>query len=250
MGREEFISWLLVGGGLELYQELLQKELQRDVVVFFTSSLPYWEAFGWLRKSFTGLDDLRKLRYRTSGLGMEMMKNMGIAVVTLPGAEVIPALERGAIDGAEWAIPSHDILVGFQNVVKQYYMPDLRQPPSYQEVLINKKKWEELPADLKAIVKYACWAEIIRMTATSVDLDSKAAEELMTKHGVQLLATPPDVLKAEMEAMDKVYEVESKKNPFFAKVLNSQREFARRAVPHAQRLRPPLESLNNHYWAR
>lgn len=248
MGREEFMSWLFAGGGQELYQELLQKELQRDVVIFFTSSLPYWEAFGWARKSFSSLEDLRKMRYRTSGLGMEMMKNMGISVVTLPGAEVLPALERGAIDGAEWAIPSHDILIGFHNVAKQYYMPDLRQPPSYQEVLINKKRWEELPADLKAIVKYACWAEIIRMTATSVDMDSKAAEELASKHGVQLTPTPADVLQAEVEAMDKVFETEAQKNPFFAKVLNSQRDFARRAVPHAQRLRPPIEVLNQHYW--
>jgi TRAP-type mannitol/chloroaromatic compound transport system substrate-binding protein len=248
MGREEFMSWLFAGGGQELYQELLQKELQRDVVIFFTSSLPYWEAFGWARKSFSSLEDLRKMRYRTSGLGMEMMKNMGISVVTLPGAEVLPALERGAIDGAEWAIPSHDILIGFHNVAKQYYMPDLRQPPSYQEVLINKKRWEELPADLKAIVKYACWAEIIRITATSVDMDSKAAEELASKHGVQLTPTPADVLQAEVEAMDKVFETEAQKNPFFAKVLNSQRDFARRAVPHAQRLRPPIEVLNQHYW--
>jgi len=162
------------------------------------------------------------MKYRTSGLGMEMMKNMGISVVTLPGAEVLPALERGAVDGAEWAIPSHDILIGFYNVASYYYMPDLRQPPSYQDVLINRKKWDELPADLKAIVKYACWAEIIRMTATSVDMDSKAAEELVSKHGVKIMPTPPDVLKAEIEAMDKVYAAESTKNPFFAKVLNSQ----------------------------
>ncbi|GIX47516.1 MAG: hypothetical protein KatS3mg131_1727 [Candidatus Tectimicrobiota bacterium] len=250
MGRLEFISWLFAGGGLELYNELLQKELRMNVVAFFTTTLPYWEAFGWTRRPFANLDELRKMKYRTSGLGMEMMQNMGISVVTLPGAEVFPALERGAIDGAEWAIPSHDILVGFQDVAKYYYMPDFRQPASYQELLINKAKWDELPPDLKAIVKYACWAEIIRMTAVSVDLDSKAAQELVTKHGVKILRTPDDVLRAQLEAIDKVYEVESKKNPFFAKVLNSQREFARRAVPHAQRIQPPLELAIEHWWKK
>jgi TRAP-type mannitol/chloroaromatic compound transport system substrate-binding protein len=79
-------------------------------------------------------------------------------------------------------------------------------------------------------------------------MDSKAAEELASKHGVQLTPTPADVLQAEVEAMDKVFETEAQKNPFFAKVLNSQRDFARRAVPHAQRLRPPIEVLNQHYW--
>ena len=81
---------------------------------------------------------------------MEMMQNMGVSVVTLPGAEVLPALERGAVDGAEWAIPSHDILIGFHNVTKYYYMPDLRQPASLQDLLINTSVWAALPDDLKS----------------------------------------------------------------------------------------------------
>lgn len=248
MGRLEFSSWLFAGEGLDLYNELLQKELKMNVVAFMTATVPYWEAFGWARKPFTSLDDLRKMKYRTSGLGMEMMQNMGVSVVTLPGAEVLPALERGAVDGVEWAIPSHDIIMGFHNVATNYYMPDLRQPPSYNEVLINKQKWEELPPDLQAIVKYACWAEIIRMAAHTVDMDSKAMQELTTKHGVKIRQTPEDVLRAEMEAMDKVFAAESAKNPFFAKVLNSQREFAKRTVPHAQRLSPPMKIIVEHYW--
>ena len=160
MDREEYLSWLFAGGGLELYNEMLQKELKMNVVVpAFTTSLPYWEPLGWFKRPFNGLDDLRKMRFRTSGLGMEMMKTMGIAVVTLAGGEVIPALERGAVEGAEWAIPSHDIVMGFQNVTKYYYMPDLRQPASYQEIVINKAKWDALPKDLQAIVKWASLAE-------------------------------------------------------------------------------------------
>jgi TRAP-type mannitol/chloroaromatic compound transport system substrate-binding protein len=251
MDREEYLGWLFAAGGLELYNELLQKELKMNVVVpVFTTSLPYWEPLGWFKKPFNSLDDLRKMRFRTSGLGMEMMKTMGISVVTLAGGEVIPALERGAIEGAEWAIPSHDILMGFQNVTKNYYMPDLRQPASYQEVIINKRKWDELPKDLQAIVKWAGMAEIIRMTAYSVDLDSKAVEELEKKHGVKILKTPDDVLKAQVAAIDKVYEVEAQKNPFFARVLKSQKEFAARAVPHAQKIRPPIEVVVAHYWKK
>ncbi len=251
MDREEYLSWLYAGGGLELYNELLQKELKMNVIVpAFTTSLPYWEPLGWFKRPFNSLDDLRKLKFRTSGLGMEMMKTMGVSVVTLAGGEVIPALERGAVDGAEWAIPSHDILMGFQNVTKNYYMPDLRQPASYQEVLINRKKWDELPKDLQAIVKAASNAEIIRMTAYSVDLDSKAAEDFEKKFGVKISRTPDDVLKAQVAAIDKVYEAEAAKNPFCAKVLKSQREFATRAVPHAQRIRPPIEVVIAHYFKK
>jgi TRAP-type mannitol/chloroaromatic compound transport system substrate-binding protein len=249
MDREEYLAWLYAGGGLELYNELLQKELKMNVIVpAFTTSLPYSEPLGWFKKSFNNLDELRKLKFRTSGLGLEMMKTMGVTVVTLPGGEVIPALERGVVDGAEWAVPSHDILMGFQNVAKNYYMPDLRQPASYQEVLINRKKWDELPKDLQAIVKAASNAEIIRMTAYSVDLDAKAAEELEKKHGVQIKRTPSDVLKAQVAAIDKVYEAEAQKNPFFAKVLKSQREFAARTVPHGQRIRPPSDVMISHYF--
>jgi TRAP-type mannitol/chloroaromatic compound transport system substrate-binding protein len=251
MDREEYLSWLFAGGGLELYNDMLQKELKMNVVVpAFTTSLPYWEPLGWFKRSFNSLDDLRQMRFRTSGLGMEMMKTMGVSVVTLAGGEVIPALERGAVEGAEWAIPSHDIIMGFQNVTKYYYMPDLRQPASYQEVVINKAKWEALPKDLQAIVKWASLAEIIRMTAVSVEADSKAAEEFEKKHGVKILKTPDDILKAQVEAIDKVYAAEAQKNPFFAKVLTSQKEFAQRAVPHAQRIRPPIEVIVEHYWKK
>jgi len=251
MDREEYLSWLYAGGGLELYNELLQKELKMNVIVpAFTTSLPYSEPLGWFKKPFANLDELRKLKFRTSGLGLEMMKTMGVTVVTLPGGEVIPALERGVVDGAEWAVPGHDILMGFQNVAKNYYMPDFRQPASYQEVLINRKKWDELPKDLQAIVKAASNAEIIRMTAYSIDLDSKAAEELEKKHGVQIRRTPPDVLKAQVAAIDKVYEAEAQKNPYFAKVLKSQKDFAARTVPHGQRIRPPIDVVIAHYFKK
>ena len=250
LGRDEFLSWLHSGGGMELYNELLQKELKLNVVAFFTTTLCYWEAFGWFRKPFDSLAELRKMKFRTSGLGLQMMRHMGVAGVQMPGGEVVPALERGTIDGAEWAIPSHDILMGFQNVTKYYYMPDMRQPPGIQEFLINKTKWDELPADLKAIVKNALLAEIMRMNNASIDLESKAIRELTEKHGVKIMRTPEDVLKAQMTAIDKVYEEEAAKNPFFAKVLASQREFAQRVVPHAARIRPPLERAVEHSWQK
>lgn len=250
LGRDEFLSWLHSGGGMELYNELLQKELKLNVVAFFTTTLCYWEAFGWFRKPFESLADLRKMKFRTSGLGLLMLQNMGITTVQMAGGEVVPSLERGTIDGAEWAIPSHDILMGFQDVTKYYYMPDMRQPPGIQEFLINKTKWDELPADLKAIVKHALLAEIMRMNNASIDLESKAAKDLVEKHNVKLMRTPEEILKAQLPAMDKVFDEESKKNPFFAKVLASQREFAQRVVPHAARMRPPLESAVSHYWAK
>ncbi|HEX4893651.1 MAG TPA: TRAP transporter substrate-binding protein [Hyphomicrobiaceae bacterium] len=250
LGRDEFISWMLSGGGLDLYNEMLQKELKLNVICLITTTVPYWEAFGWLKKPFENLAELRRIKYRTSGMGLDMLRNMGMTGVQMPGGEVLPALERGTIDGAEWGIPSHDILMGFHNITKYYYMPDMRQPPAVHELLINKSKWDELPPDLKAIVRAASLAEIVRMSAHSIDLDSKAAVELQEKHGVKILRTPDEVFKAQLEGVDKVFEAESAKNPFFAKVLTSMRDFAKRAVPHAARIRPPLEQAVQHYWSK
>src|SRR5215475_7638805 len=130
--------------------------------------------------------------------------------------------------------------VGMQTVA-------VARPDGYT-VLITVPAISTIP--VQAIVKWAGMAEIIRMTAYSVDLDSKAVEELEKKHGVKILKTPDDVLKAQVAAIDKVYEVETQKNPFFARVLKSQKEFAQRAVPHAQKIRPPIEVVVAHYWKK
>jgi TRAP-type mannitol/chloroaromatic compound transport system substrate-binding protein len=250
MGQNEFTAWLYNGGGQELYNDLLQKELKMDVVAHFTTIQPFWEAFGWLKKPMTNLEDLKKLKFRSSGIGLEMFRRMGIATVGMAGGDIVPSLERGVIDGAEWAIPSRDIVMGFQQAAKFYYMPSFRQPPTFHELIVNRKKWAELPADLQAIVKYAALAEITRLTAYTVDQDAKAAEDLATKHGVQILRTPDEVLRAELDGIDKAFDAESQKNPFFKKVLESQREYAKRTVAHAQRLTPPMDIAVKHYWQK
>jgi TRAP-type mannitol/chloroaromatic compound transport system substrate-binding protein len=250
MGQNEFTAWLYSGGGQELYNELLQKELKMDVVAHFTTIQPFWEAFGWVKKPMNNLEDLKKLKFRSSGIGLEMFRRMGVATVGMAGGDIVPSLERGVIDGAEWAIPSRDIVMGFQQAAKYYYMPSFRQPPTFHELIVNRKKWAELPPDLQAIVKYAALAEITRLSAYTVDQDAKAAEDLVAKHGVQIVRTPDDVLRAELEAIDKAFDAEAQKNPFFAKVLAAQREYAKRTVAHAQRMTPPMEIAVRHYWQK
>jgi TRAP-type mannitol/chloroaromatic compound transport system substrate-binding protein len=250
MGQNEFTAWLFAGGGQELYNELLQKELKMDVVAHFTTIQPFWEAFGWLKKPMNNLEDLRKLKFRSSGIGLEMFRRMGAATVGMAGGEIVPSLERGVIDGAEWAIPSRDMVIGFQQAAKYYYMPSFRQPPTFHELIVNRKKWAELPPDLQAIVKYATMAEITRLSAYTVDQDSQAADELVAKHGVQILRTPDEILRAELDAIDKTLDAEAQKNPFFAKVLAAQREYAKKTVVHAQKMTPPMDIAVRHYWQK
>jgi TRAP-type mannitol/chloroaromatic compound transport system substrate-binding protein len=250
MGANEFTAWLFAGGGQELYNELLQKELRMDVVAHFTTVQPFWEAFGWTKKPITSLEDLRRLKFRSSGIGLEMFRRMGATTVGMAGGDIVPSLERGVIDGAEWAIPSRDIVMGFQQAAKFYYMPSFRQPPTFHELIVNRKKWADLPADLQAIVKYAAMAEITRLAAYTVDQDSQAADELATKHGVQILRTPDEILKAELDAIDKVLDAEAQKNAFFARVLSAQREYAKKTVAHGQRMSPPMDIAVRHYWQK
>jgi TRAP-type mannitol/chloroaromatic compound transport system substrate-binding protein len=250
MGQNEFTAWLYAGGGQELYNELLQKELKMDVVAHFTTIQPFWEAFGWVKKPMNNLEDLRKLKFRSSGIGLEMFRRMGAATVGMAGGDIVPSLERGVIDGAEWAIPSRDIVMGFQQAAKYYYMPSFRQPPTFHELIVNRKRWAELPPDLQAIVKYAAMAEITRLSAYTVDHDSQAADDLVTKHGVQILRTSDDILRAELDAIDKTFDAEAQKNPFFAKVLSAQKEYARKTVAHAQKMTPPMDIAVRHYWQR
>jgi len=175
---------------------------------------------------------------------------MGATTVGMAGGDIVPSLERNVIDGAEWAIPSRDIVMGFQQAAKFYYMPSFRQPPTFHELIINRKKWAELPPDLQSIVKYATLAEITRLSAYTVDQDHQAAEDLAVKHGVQILRTPDEVLRAELDAIDKVLDAEAQKNPFFAKVLAAQREYARKTVVHGQKMTPPMEIAVRHYWPK
>jgi TRAP-type mannitol/chloroaromatic compound transport system substrate-binding protein len=250
MGANEFTAWLFAGGGQELYNELLQKELRMDVVAHFTTVQPFWEAFGWVKKPISGLEDLRRLKFRSSGIGLEMFRRMGATTVGMAGGDIVPSLERGVIDGAEWAIPSRDIVMGFQQAAKFYYMPSFRQPPTFHELIVTRKKWAELPPDLQAIVKYATMAEITRLAAYTVDQDSQAADDLVTKHGVQIVRTPDEILRAELEAIDKVLDAEAQKNPFFARVLAAQREYAKKTVAHGQRMSPPMDIAVRHYWQK
>ena len=219
-----------------------------DIVALFTTVQPFWEAFGWLKKPMNNLEDLRKLKFRSSGIGLEMFRRMGATTVGMPGGEIVPSLERGVIDGAEWAIPSRDMVIGFQQAAKYYYMPSFRQPPTFHELIINRRRWVELPPDLQAIVKYATMAEITRLGAVTVDQDSQA-EELATKHGVQILRTPDEILRAELDAIDKALEAEAQKNPSSPR-CSAPSGMRRKTVSHGQRMTPPMDIAVRHYWQK
>ena len=247
MSAEDYLGWLYLGGGKELYNELLQKELKLNVVAFPTfGETP--EPLGWFPKALKDVKDFRGLKFRAGGMSAEVFKAMGMSVVTLPGGEIVPAMQRGVIDAGEFSDPSSDMAMGFQDVRKFYHMPGTHQPTGMMEFLINTKKWEELPADLKAIVEYACMAEALHFTLKMLNQNSKDLDTLVTKHGVKVIESPREILTEVLKAWDKVAEKYVKENPFFAKVYESQKKWAQQVVPYRRVGHPPYDLAADYYW--
>jgi TRAP-type mannitol/chloroaromatic compound transport system substrate-binding protein len=154
---------------------------------------------------------------------------MGAAVNPLPGGEIVPALDRGLIDAAEFNNASSDRVLGFPDVAKNCMLQSFHQSGEQFEILFNKTKYNALPAELKAIITYGVQAASADMSWKMIDRNSSDYIELK-KAKVNFYKTPDSILKAQLEAWDKVIGKKAGENPLFKKVLDSQRAFAERAV--------------------
>lgn len=248
LDAEGMLGWMHYGGGQQLYDELVQKELKLDVQSFFFGPMPT-QPLGWFKKGeIKNPADLKGIKFRTVGLSADLFKVLGASVVILPGAEIVPALDRGVIDGAEFNNPSSDRMLGFQDVSKTFMVQSHHQPVEYLELLVNKKKLESLPKDLRAILKYASMAASADMTWKFMDWNSRDLEELKTKHKVRVVRTPKAVLDAQLKAWDMILEEKSKGNPFFVKVLESQKRWAARVSVLRQEITVDPAPAYAHYF--
>src|SRR5512134_3260202 len=222
------LAWIYRGGGLALYNELLGK-INLDVVGFFAMPMPT-QPLGWFKKAIKDSKELKGLKYRTVGLAADLFQELGAKVTQLPGGEIIPALERGVIDAFEFNNPTSDMRFGSQDVIKNYMMGSYHQAMEFFEIAINKKKWASLPKDLQAILQYAAEAANSANYWTAMENYSKDLQELITKHKVNVIRTPKSIFVEQLKAWDKLTKRLSDEDPFFAKVVASQREFAKRVA--------------------
>jgi len=244
------LGWMHYGGGAELFREYIQKVLKFDKTEPFLLSPALAQPFGWFRRPITKPEEIRGLKYRTPGLPVEVMREMGAAVVTLPAGEIVPALERGVIEAAEYFGPRADMALGLPDVRKVYMMPSYLQLGLVLNFFVNKDRWNRLPQDLQAIVRYATMAESADFYWRYLELNSKALEEMETKRGVRVVRTSREILRAQLSAWDRVFERHRRKDPFFARVLDSQKAWARRVLSLKARINPPEEIAIEHYWGR
>ncbi len=227
------LAWYMVGGGRALYLEYYQQILKADVQPYiYAPDGP--EAFGWFKKPITSVAEFTKLRFRiSSGLPSDVLKEMGGVPMNLASAELIPAAERGVLDGVEWINPANDIKVGLQDVFKFYSIQGLHQAVDFADVLFNGAKWKSLPADLKQIVEVAITANMVEAMVYFPQENAKALNEIKAK-GVTVFDAPADYAPAWIKASKKVLANFEAKDPFFKKVLESQRAFAKIVVPYGR----------------
>ncbi|MBE0474622.1 TRAP transporter substrate-binding protein [Rhodoferax sp.] len=221
------LSWIHVGGGQELWDKLVAK-MNLNVVGFFTFPMPS-QPLGWFKKSPPKkAADLKGFKYRTIGLAADLMQEMGMSVAQLPGGEIVPAMQRGVIDAFEFNNPTSDMRFGAQDVAKYYAMGSFHQAQEFFEIIFNKDKYNALPADLKAILKYAAEAASTASTALAHDSYSRDLQELIVKHKVQVSRTSAEVYKGQLAAWDVVTAKLEKEVDMFKEVNDSFKAWSRR----------------------
>ena len=228
MDANMLLSWHKYGGGAQLLEELY-KAVGADVRSYVYGPMPT-QPLGWFKKPITKLEDMKGMKFRTVGISIDMLTGMGVSVNALPGGEIVPAMDRGLLDGAEFNNASSDRLLGFPDVAKICMLQSYHQNAEQFEILFNGAKYRGLPAKLRAILDNAVEAASADMSWKAVDRYSKDYQEMATQQGVKFFKTPDAVLRTQLRAYDEIVKKKSAENPLFKKIVDSQRAFAARAV--------------------
>jgi TRAP-type mannitol/chloroaromatic compound transport system substrate-binding protein len=225
-----FLSWFQYGGGKELYDQLWD-EMGMNVKGFMLQPVGP-EALGWFKEPINSMADFRKYRFRTPpGIPGQTYKDIGIASVAMGGGDILPALEKGTIDAAEWCCPKPDSVFGFQKVLKHYYLQGLHQVVVNADLYINGDVYNGLTDLEKKALEVAANASLSKSMSYRIYENGKALKDLTENQGVILHDTPADYFKEYMAAAKAALETNAAENEFFATVWQSQKDFAEIAVP-------------------
>lgn len=225
-----FVSWFMYGGGKELYDQLWD-EMGVNVKGFMLQPVGP-EALGWFKEPINSMDDFRKYRFRTPpGIPGQTYKDIGVASVAMGGGDILPALEKGTIDAAEWCCPKPDSVFGFQKVLKHYYLQGLHQVVVNADLYINKDVYNSLTPLQQKAIEVAANASLMKSLAYRINENGKALKDLTENYGVILHDTPSDYFTEYMNAARATLEKNAEENEFFKKVWDSQKAFADTAVP-------------------
>src|SRR5213596_95742 len=248
MDANMLLSWHKYGGGKQLLNKLYQS-IGVNVVSF-----PYGpmatQPLGWFKKVITKADDFKGLKYRTVGISIDLFQGMGAAVNALPGSEIVPAIDRGLLDAAEFNNATLDRLLGFPDDSKVCMLQSYHQNAEQFEITFNNTRYDALPDKIKAIIAYAVEAASADMSWKAIDRYSKDYIELQTKDKVRFYKTPDSVLQKQLEVFDTVNAKKSAENPMWKEIVESQRVFAERAVRWLLDTQVGARMAYNHYFGK
>jgi len=227
---QELLGWIHYGGGRELYNELMGN-LGLNLVGFFNSPMPA-QPMGWFKEQIKKSSQMKGLKYRTVGLAADVLGEMGMSVVQLPGGEIQPAMKSGLIDAAEFNNPTSDSDFGMQDVSKHYHLASFHQSQEAFEITFNKKKFDGLAPELQKILEYASEAENSNFFWHNTLRYADDLVKLKNKLGVNIYRTPDSIMQAQLEAWDVIVKKFNAADPFFKKVVESQKGYAKKVMAY------------------
>jgi TRAP-type mannitol/chloroaromatic compound transport system substrate-binding protein len=248
MDANMLLSWHKYGGGKALLEKLYTS-VGANVQSYVYGPMAT-QPLGWFKKQVTKLEDLQGLKYRTVGISIDMFTAMGAAVNALPGGEIVPAMDRGLLDAAEFNNMTSDRILGFADVSKVCMLQSFHQNAENFEIMFNKTKYNSLPNNMKAIIDNAVEAASQDLSWKAVDRYSKDYEELKTKDKVRFFKTPNAILQKQLELYDQIVEKKSAENPLFKEIVASQKAFAQRAVTWDMDNNVDRRMAYNHYFVK
>ncbi len=219
----EYMAWLYYGNGLSLYQEMYDQAGFNVHVIPCAIIAP--ETSGWFANEINSPEDLNGLKMRFFGLGGEVMQKLGVATSLLPGGEIFPALEKGAIDATEFSMPAIDARLGFHKLVKYNYFPGWHQQATVFELMINKDVWSEASDQHKAIIENACKASMADSFAEGEAIQHAALIDNVENNDVQIKQWNDEMLATFRTTWEEVAAEQAANDEFFNKVLTDMNEF-------------------------
>jgi len=225
MNADEQNAWLYYGGGLQL----MQKCYDKFGVYAFPGGNTGVQMGGWFRKEIKSLDDLKGLKMRIPGVAGEVFAKLGVNVTNIAPGELYTSLDRGTIDALEWVGPGMDIKMGFHKIAPYYYT-GWHEPATDLQFLINKKAFDELPAEYKAALKAAMQVAATDMHYENFAMSADAWASMKTEFpNIKVMTFPEPVLAAMKKASDEVHNDYAAKDPLFKEVFDSQKAFMKKA---------------------
>ena len=230
MSSQEVMGWIEYGGGRKLYEETLAK-VGFDYVGFFHMPMPA-QPFGWFKKHVTKVSDIKGIKYRTVGLASNVFQAMGMVVRNLPGNEIQPAMKTGLIEAAEYNNPTSDKNFGMQDVSKDYHLGSFHQSQEMFEIPVNTKTYNNLSPAHQAIIRNAAYAANSDNYFKALMRYSTDLAKLINEDKVNVHQTSDEILSEQLKAWDKVVRDFSEKDPFFKKIIDSQKTYAKRVMKY------------------